>query len=119
MRRYASDICRAGDDGDLTVDELVAALLRRLEELVVESQRAIEVVEELAGDWSRKRQGLLGDLPLLGQPRQPPGSAPVAGAVEVSVAMTRAPQGESPEGAGGQRLEKRGRVLSFCGKSPR
>jgi hypothetical protein len=55
VRRYASDICRATDDGDLTVEELVVVLLRRLEELVVESQRAIEVVGELAGNWSRKR----------------------------------------------------------------
>jgi hypothetical protein len=49
VRRCASDICRAGDDGDLTVDELIAVLLRRLSELVVDSQRAIEVVGELAG----------------------------------------------------------------------
>jgi hypothetical protein len=55
VRRYVSDICRATDDGDLTVDELIAVLLRHLEELVVESQRAIEVVGELAGNWSRKR----------------------------------------------------------------
>jgi hypothetical protein len=55
VRRYVSDICRAADDGDLTVEELVVVLLRRLEELVVESQRAIEVVGELAGNWSRKR----------------------------------------------------------------
>jgi len=55
VRRYVSAICRAADDGDLTVEELVVVLLRRLEELVVESQRAIEVVGELAGNWSRKR----------------------------------------------------------------
>jgi hypothetical protein len=54
VRRYVSDICRAADEGDLTVEELVMVLLRRLEELVVESQRAIEVVGELAGNWSYK-----------------------------------------------------------------
>jgi hypothetical protein len=52
---YVSDICRAGDAGDLTVDELVAVLLRRLRELVTETEHAISVVEELAGNWSGRK----------------------------------------------------------------